>query len=89
MEMNEAFEMTSNSSNSNASSLEQMNDILREFFESFNNQSSYLLASLYVPVIALAIAANTLVIIVVFKFQSMRRYVSFFYFSTDILLRLH
>lgn len=52
-----------------------MTDILWDFYEKFNGETNYLLIILYVPVMALAITANILVIAVVFKYHYMRRYV--------------
>lgn len=50
-------------------------DILWDFYEKFHSDTNYLLIILYVPVIALAVTANILVIAVVFKYHYMRRYV--------------
>ncbi|KAI4498640.1 hypothetical protein M0802_006346 [Mischocyttarus mexicanus] len=50
-------------------------NILWDLYDSFNDvQPNYLLITLYVPVIALAVTANALVIAVVFKYHYMRRY---------------
>lgn len=51
-------------------------NMMWELYDSFN-QPNYLLITLYVPVIALAVTANALVIAVVFKYHYMRRYVLF------------
>lgn len=50
-------------------------DILWDLYDKFNGESNYLLIILYVPVIAIAVTANILVIAVVFKYHYMRRYV--------------
>jgi len=55
--------------------MDLMTDILWDFYEKFNGETNYLLIILYVPVMALAITANILVIAVVFKYHYMRRYV--------------
>ena len=58
----------------NSLEIDQMTEILRGFYDDFNNETNYLLIILYVPVIVLAVAANILVIVVVFKYHYMRRY---------------
>ena len=58
----------------NTLEMDQMTEILRGFYEDFNNETNYLLITLYVPVIVLAVTANILVIVVVFKYHYMRRY---------------
>lgn len=53
-------------------------NMMWDLYDSFNHvQPDYLLITLYVPVIALAVTANALVIAVVFKYHYMRRYVLF------------
>lgn len=52
-----------------------MSDILWDFYNKFNGETNYLLIILYVPVMALAVTANVLVITVVLKYHYMRRYV--------------
>lgn len=53
--------------------IEQMSKILQSFYEDFNSETNYLLIGMYVPVIVTAMAANILVIIVIFKYHYMRR----------------
>lgn len=55
--------------------MDYMTDVLWDFYEKFNGETNYLLIILYVPVMALAVTANILVITVVFKYHYMRRYV--------------
>lgn len=50
-------------------------DILWYFYDKFQSKTNYFLIILYVPVMALAVTANILVIAVVFKYHYMRRYV--------------
>lgn len=56
-------------------SVMEMADVLWDFYEKFNGETNYLLIILYLPVMALAVTANILVITVVFKYHYMRRYV--------------
>lgn len=58
--------------------IEKMSEILLDFYEHFNNDTNYLLIGLYIPVIFIAMTANILVIVIVFKYQYMRRYESIF-----------
>ncbi|KAJ8672508.1 hypothetical protein QAD02_003767 [Eretmocerus hayati] len=58
--------------------MQQMSEILQGFYDDFNNQTNYLLIALYVPVIVLAMAANLMVIIVVFKYHYMRSVTNYF-----------
>ncbi|CAK9830317.1 RYamide receptor [Anthophora retusa] len=48
-------------------------DILWYVYDKFHSETNYLLIILYVPVMALAVTANVLVIAVVFKYHYMRR----------------
>lgn len=52
-----------------------LSEILWDLYDRFNGETNYLLIILYVPVIAIAVTANILVIAVVFKYHYMRRYV--------------
>ena len=61
-------------------------DILWYFYDKLHSKTNYFLIILYVPVMALAVTANILVIAVVFKYHYMRRYV---YIHYSILLLLH
>ncbi|EZA55795.1 hypothetical protein X777_03970 [Ooceraea biroi] len=49
-----------------------VSDLLWDFYNKFHGETNYLLIILYVPVMALAVTANMLVITVVFKYQYMR-----------------
>lgn len=50
--------------------------ILWYFYDKLHSETNYLLIVLYVPVMAIAVTANVLVIAVVFKYHYMRRYVA-------------
>ncbi|XP_058790911.1 RYamide receptor-like [Phymastichus coffea] len=65
-------------------SAEQMTEILQGFYEEFNSKTNYLLIGLYVPVFVLAITANILVIIVVFKYQYMRSVTNYFVVNLSV-----
>lgn len=54
-----------------------LNEILWNLYNKFDGDTNYLLIILYVPVIAIAVTANILVIAVVFKYHYMRRYVRY------------
>ncbi|XP_016838610.1 orexin receptor type 1 isoform X1 [Nasonia vitripennis] len=62
----------------------EMSEILRGFYEDFNSETNYLLIGLYVPVIILAMTANILVIIVVFKYQYMRSVTNYFVVNLSV-----
>ncbi|XP_043474587.1 orexin receptor type 2-like isoform X2 [Leptopilina heterotoma] len=64
--------------------IEEMNEILQEFYDNLTNQTNYLLITVYVPVIVLAIAANILVIVVVFKYHYMRSVTNYFVVNLSI-----
>ncbi|XP_051171663.1 RYamide receptor-like isoform X2 [Leptopilina boulardi] len=64
--------------------VEKMKAILQGFYEDFNNETNYLLITLYVPVFVLAITANFLVIIVVFKYHYMRSVTNYFVVNLSI-----
>lgn len=53
-------------------------EILWYLYNKFHSEVNYLLIILYVPVMALAVTANVLVIAVVLKYHYMRRYVGNF-----------
>lgn len=59
--------------------IEKMSEVLENFYKSLTNDTDYFLISLYIPTILLAVTANLIVIIVVIKFQYMRRYFIFSY----------
>ncbi|XP_033225803.1 orexin receptor type 1-like [Belonocnema kinseyi] len=63
---------------------DQMTNILQSFYEDFNNETNYLLITLYVPVIVLAVTANILVIVVVFKYHYMRSVTNYFVVNLSI-----
>ncbi|XP_066601922.1 orexin receptor type 2-like isoform X2 [Prorops nasuta] len=59
-------------------------DMLWDFYNHFHGESNYLLIILYVPVIALAIVANFLVIAVVFKYHYMRSVTNYFVVNLSV-----
>ncbi|XP_029048023.2 neuropeptide FF receptor 1-like [Osmia bicornis bicornis] len=59
-------------------------DILWYFYDKFHSETNYLLIILYVPVIALAVTANTLVIAVVFKYHYMRSVTNYFVVNLSV-----
>jgi len=61
--------------NDSAMEVDIMSDILWDFYNRFSGETNYLLIILYLPIMALAVTANVLVITVVFKYHYMRRYV--------------
>lgn len=69
---------SSPSTSSNDSVEMDFSEILWDLYDKFNGETNYLLIILYVPVIAIAVAANILVIAVVFKYHYMRRYVRYY-----------
>lgn len=73
-EFNSSYNGTMVSSNESFG-MDITGDILWYFYDKFHSETNYLLIILYVPVMALAITANVLVIAVVFKYHYMRRYV--------------
>jgi len=59
--------------NDSAMEVDIMSDILWNFYNKFSGETNYLLIVLYLPIMALAVTANVLVITVVFKYHYMRR----------------
>ncbi|XP_043666307.1 orexin receptor type 1-like isoform X1 [Vespula pensylvanica] len=60
-------------------------NMMWDLYDSFNHvQPDYLLITLYVPVIALAITANALVIAVVFKYHYMRSVTNYFVVNLSV-----
>ncbi|XP_043490066.1 RYamide receptor-like [Polistes fuscatus] len=60
-------------------------NILWDLYDSFNDvQPNYLLITLYVPIIALAVTANALVIAVVFKYHYMRSVTNYFVVNLSV-----
>lgn len=53
--------------------IEKMSEILTNFYKELNNETDYILITLYIPVILLAFFANIMVIAVVLKYDHMRR----------------
>ncbi|XP_011253964.1 neuropeptide FF receptor 1 isoform X1 [Camponotus floridanus] len=64
--------------------MDLMTDILWDFYEKFNGETNYLLIILYVPVMALAITANILLIAVVFKYHYMRSVTNYFVVNLSV-----
>ncbi|KAG7213619.1 hypothetical protein KM043_002870 [Ampulex compressa] len=61
-----------------------MTDILWDFYDKFYDKTNYLLIILYVPVMALAVTANVLVIAVVFKYHYMRSVTNYFVVNLSV-----
>ncbi|KAK2579691.1 hypothetical protein KPH14_011038 [Odynerus spinipes] len=62
-----------------------IDDILWDLYDDFNGEPpNYLLITLYVPVIALAVTANALVIAVVFKYHYMRSVTNYFVVNLSV-----
>ncbi|KOX68387.1 Orexin receptor type 2 [Melipona quadrifasciata] len=59
-------------------------DILWYFYDKFHSKTNYFLIILYVPVMALAVTANILVIAVVFKYHYMRSVTNYFVVNLSI-----
>ncbi|KAL2722047.1 RYamide receptor-like [Vespula maculifrons] len=60
-------------------------NMMWDLYDSFNHvQPDYLLITLYVPVIALAVTANALVIAVVFKYHYMRSVTNYFVVNLSV-----
>ncbi|XP_015602063.1 orexin receptor type 1 isoform X2 [Cephus cinctus] len=68
---------------SDSSEVEEMSAILRRFIDDLN-ETNYLLITLYVPVIVLAVTANILVIVVVFKYHYMRSVTNYFVVNLSV-----
>ncbi|XP_043263422.1 QRFP-like peptide receptor isoform X1 [Colletes gigas] len=58
--------------------------ILWYFYDKFHSKTNYLLIVLYVPVMALAVTANVLVIAVVFKYHYMRSVTNYFVVNLSV-----
>lgn len=84
-EFNSSYNGTMVSSNESFG-MDITGDILWYFYDKFHSETNYLLIILYIPVMALAITANVLVIAVVFKYHYMRRYVYMVFYSYKICL---
>lgn len=61
------------SSYNNSLEMDKMSEVLNEFYDDLYSETNYVLITLYVPVIVLAVTANILVIVVVLKYHYMRR----------------
>ncbi|XP_032691579.1 uncharacterized protein LOC116854101 [Odontomachus brunneus] len=61
-----------------------LSEILWNFYDKFNGDTNYLLIILYVPVIAIAVTANILVIAVVFKYHYMRSVTNYFVVNLSV-----
>ncbi|CAK9821028.1 Orexin receptor type 2 [Anthophora plagiata] len=59
-------------------------DILWYVYDKFHSETNYLLIILYVPVMALAVTANVLVIAVVFKYHYMRSVTNYFVVNLSV-----
>ncbi|XP_046471234.1 RYamide receptor-like isoform X1 [Neodiprion pinetum] len=70
----------------NSLKMDEVNAILSDFYNNLNSETNYLLITLYVPVIVLAVTANILVIVVVLKYHYMRRYCPDFSSVTNYFL---
>lgn len=70
--MNVTHNDTSSSIRNN---MTKLSAILWDYYDKIYGDSDYFLVVLYVPVMAIAVIANILVIAVVFKYHYMRRYV--------------
>ncbi|KAL6422094.1 hypothetical protein ACFW04_010864 [Cataglyphis niger] len=70
--------------NDSVMEMDSMTDVLWDFYEKFNGETNYLLIILYVPVMALAVTANILVITVVFKYHYMRSVTNYFVVNLSV-----
>ncbi|XP_029675448.1 QRFP-like peptide receptor isoform X2 [Formica exsecta] len=70
--------------NDSVMEMDLMTDIMWDFYEKFNGDTNYLLIILYVPVMALAVTANILVITVVFKYHYLRSVTNYFVVNLSV-----
>ncbi|RLU16307.1 hypothetical protein DMN91_012067 [Ooceraea biroi] len=70
--------------NDSAMDVDIVSDLLWDFYNKFHGETNYLLIILYVPVMALAVTANMLVITVVFKYQYMRSVTNYFVVNLSV-----
>ncbi|XP_024222587.1 orexin receptor type 1-like isoform X1 [Bombus impatiens] len=82
-EFNSSYNGTMVSSNESFG-MDITGDILWYFYDKFHSETNYLLIILYIPVMALAITANVLVIAVVFKYHYMRSVTNYFVVNLSV-----
>ncbi|XP_046739072.1 RYamide receptor-like [Diprion similis] len=75
---------TVDNNNNNSLKMEEVNAILSDFYNNLNSETNYLLITLYVPVIVLAVTANILVIVVVLKYHYMRSVTNYFLVNLSV-----
>ncbi|XP_012253456.2 RYamide receptor-like isoform X5 [Athalia rosae] len=68
----------------NTLEMDEMTEILSGFYDDLNSETNYLLITLYVPVIVLAVTANILVIVVVLKYHYMRSVTNYFLVNLSV-----
>ncbi|XP_012286313.1 orexin receptor type 1 [Orussus abietinus] len=74
-----------NDSGTNATlKFDQASEILQRFYDDLNKETNYFLITLYVPIIVLAVTANILVVVVVYKYHYMRSPINYFVVNLSV-----